>query len=239
VADEPRVSGRERSPNYPAMGLPAAIEAARKLWQAERRTTVPPDVAARAIGYSGLSGASRAALAGLRQYGLIEYLGGGLALSDQAVDILVHEPDSEDWMRAVRAAADGPDIFRELNQSHPDASDNAITSYLISKKRFSVDGAQKLVRALRETNSLVSRARGGYLQASPNSEVAPSGETMNTSNSGQQQPSAAQGVTVLSLLIGGGIRAEIRFFGGKPEAVHFKNLEALIKATGEIEGSST
>src|SRR5689334_3881195 len=159
MADEPRTSSKGRSPNYPAMGLPAAIESARKLWQAEKRTTVPPDVAARAIGYAGISGASRAALAALRQYGLIDYYGGGLALTDTAIDILVHPQESEDYQRAIRAAANAPDLFRELNQDQPDASDVALTAYLISRKRFSQDGARKLVRALRETNSLVSRPR--------------------------------------------------------------------------------
>ena len=233
MADEPRTGNKGRSPNYPAMGLPAAIDSARKLWQAEKRTTVPPEVAARAIGYAGISGASRAALAALRQYGLIDYYGGGLALTDTAIDILVHPQGSQDYQRAVTEAANAPEIFREINQALPDASDGALTAYLISRKRFSEDGAQKLVRALRETNLLASRARGGYNEASQAGETAPSGESMNTPIQSQQQTVGTQAVAAMQFLLGGGRRAEIRFIGGEPEPSHIQKLEAYLKTTRE------
>jgi hypothetical protein len=65
MSEESRPSAKERSPNYPSIGLPSAIDLARKLWNAEKRTAVPPEIAARALGYNSLSGASRAALGGV------------------------------------------------------------------------------------------------------------------------------------------------------------------------------
>jgi hypothetical protein len=215
------------------MGLPAAIEAARKLWLAEKRTSVPPEVAAKAIGYTGLSGASRAALASLRQYELIEYTGGTLALSNTAVDILVHPPESKEWVAAIRAAANAPDTFREISETHQDASDSALNAYLITRKRFSVDGAQKFIRSFRETTELVNRVGGGYDKASTINDGAHSEGVTTPHRVGQSQLYEDKEVTTMQFLLGGGMRAEVRFFGGDVQPLHIQRLEAYLKITGE------
>jgi hypothetical protein len=224
---------KERSPNYPGIGLTAAIELARKLWQAEKRTTVPPDVAAKALGYNSVSGASRAALAAMRQYGLVDASGGSFTLSDLAVNILVHDDDTPDYAEAVRNAANNPDIFRELRQTHSEASDSAINAYLISKRKFSTEGAQKLVRAFRETNVLVSRIAGGYTEAASNVSPAP-GEAMTApSTSTASQLVISKEVTVMQYILGGGVRAEVRFAGGELQPSHIRRLEAYLKIAAE------
>jgi hypothetical protein len=223
MSEESRPSAKERSPNYPSIGLPSAIDLARKLWNAEKRTAVPPEIAARALGYNSLSGASRAALAALRQYDLIDNSGGTVALSPLAVDILVHPQESEEWEKAVLSAARAPEMFRELRESHADASDSAINAYIITRKRFSVDGAQKFIRAFRETAALVNRLSEGYTGASTENAYAPTATQQSVGN---------QQVTAMQFLLGGGIRAEIRFFGGAPEPQHIQMLEAYLKVTG-------
>lgn len=233
MSEDARSSAKERSPNYPSMGLPAALEAAKKLWQAEKRTAVPPDVAAKAIGYNSLSGASRAALAALRQYGLIDYFGGSLALTDQAVDILVHPQQSEEWIKAVREAANAPEMFREIAQTHRDASDSALNAYLITRKRFSVDGAQKFIRAFRETNALVNRSGEGYSQALANNDGAQGDDMTMPQSTTATQAATGQQVTLMQVPLGGGIRAEVRFIGGTPDPGHIQRLEAYLKITSE------
>lgn len=233
MADETRPSSRERSPNYPAIGLPLAIEAAGKLWQKEKRTAVPPGVAVEAMGYRGLSGASRTVLAALRQYGLVGSGDGTVSVSDLAVDILVHEIGSVERVEAIKKAAEAPELFQELRQSHPDASDGAITSYLISKRRFSPDGAKKATRSFRETLLLVSRGEEGYNKASGNYEAA-QGDLMTApfSTSGQQGVGNQQ-LTVMQFPLGGGLRADIRFVGGELEPTHIRRLEAYLKVAAE------
>jgi hypothetical protein len=232
MSEESRPSAKERSPNYPSIGLPSAIDLARKLWNAEKRTAVPPEIAARALGYNSLSGASRAALAALRQYDLIDNSGGTVALSPLAVDILVHPQESEEWEKAVLSAARAPEMFRELRESHADASDSAINAYIITRKRFSVDGAQKFIRAFRETAALVNRLSEGYTGAPTENAYAPGEDVTMTSPTATQQSVGNQQVTAMQFLLGGGIRAEIRFFGGAPEPQHIQMLEAYLKVTG-------
>lgn len=237
MADEqPRVAGKERSPNYPSMGLPAAIEAARKLWQSEKRTPVPPEVVAKAIGYNSLSGASRGAIAALRQYGLIDLSGGLITVSDLAVSIAVHSPDSPEWNEAVRRAANTPEIIRELNETHADASDSALNAYLITKRRFSVDGAQRFIRAFRETNALANRASEGYTKAPDTGNIAQGDDMIAPQGGLPSQTIVGQQVTIMQFPLGGGVRAEIRFVGGQPEPSHIQTLEAYLKVTRNALG---
>jgi hypothetical protein len=236
MADEQyqRAGGKERSPNYPSMGLPAAIEAARKLWQAEKRTPVPPEVAAKAIGYNSLSGASRGALAALRQYGLIDMASGLITVSDLAVDIAVHSPESSEWIEAVQRAANSPDIIRELNETHSDASDGALNAYLITKRRFSVDGAQRFIKAFRETNELANRLEQGYNKSPVASSRAQGDDTAMPHTSVQSQVLPGQQVTMLQFALGGGKRAEIRFIGGELGPSDIQKLEALLLASRNV-----
>jgi hypothetical protein len=231
MSEESRTSAGDRSPRYPAISLPAAIEAIGKLWQKEKRTAVPAEVAVRAMGYNSLSGASRSLIAALRQYGLLESSGGSIAVSDVAVDILVHEPNSQEWLEAIGKAARAPEIFRELLQTHQDASDSAINAYVITRRRFSPDGARKLIRAFRETMALANRTGQGYSQAIVSSDSAHGDDMITPQQSGGQQSVAGQKVTVMQFPLGGGIRAEIRFIGGDPEPSHIERLEAYLKVT--------
>ncbi len=234
--NDERVSSKDRSPNYPAIGLPAAIEASRKLWEKERRTSVPPEVAVRAIGYNSLSGAARTALASLRQYGLVEAGGGMVTVSPLAVDILVHEPQTDEWCEAIRTAAKAPQIFAELVDTHADASDAAISAYLISKRRFSPDGAKKLIRALRETAALANRAGAGYNKARNADDPFSDTDMIAPPIGSSPQISLNQQVTVMQFPLGGGLRAEIRFIGGQITPAHVQRLEEYLKVTSSALG---
>ena len=88
------MAGKHRSPNYPAVSLPDAVSMAKKLWDAEKRTSVNGDIAAKALGFNGLNGKVRVMIGALRQYGLLTKGKPGLVqLSDLAVSVL-HEARS-------------------------------------------------------------------------------------------------------------------------------------------------
>ena len=63
---------KPRSPNYPAISLPKAVEQARKVYAANHLHKASPEVVAKAIGYSSLNGGSLTAISALKKYGLIE-----------------------------------------------------------------------------------------------------------------------------------------------------------------------
>ena len=49
---------RTRSPNYPYIGLPAAIERVRKIYDKEHRNRMSRDVVAKHLGFGSLNGVS-------------------------------------------------------------------------------------------------------------------------------------------------------------------------------------
>ncbi|HLX83151.1 MAG TPA: hypothetical protein VKR59_04605 [Terriglobales bacterium] len=139
-----------RSPNYPAVGLSEAVNRVRALWSKEKRTPVDAAVAAEAIGYSGLSGPSRTALASMKKYGLVDSDDRTVRVSDRALQIL-HPASEEEELTALQMAALSPELFRQLFESQRDASDVALKSYLINKLGFSEVGARQLIKAFRDT----------------------------------------------------------------------------------------
>jgi hypothetical protein len=144
--------GTMRSPNYPAFGLSVSVGLARKLWDKEKGTAVPSEVAAKAIGYKSLNGAARSELAAMKRFGLLAEEKQGLKVSQLALRIL-HPASEDDRIQAAREAALKPELFKELKDTHLDASDDAIKSHLITKLSFSEIGAKKLIEAFKDTMS--------------------------------------------------------------------------------------
>lgn len=142
--------GKTRSPNYPACSLDDAVVMVKGFWTKEQRTSVPAEVAAKAIGYKSLSGPARTALASLKKYGLLTDEKQGMKVSQLALRILnpANEPEK---LGALRDAALKPELFRELSQSHLNASDDAMRAHLINTLGFSDTGARTLIKSFRDT----------------------------------------------------------------------------------------
>lgn len=126
------------------------MQLARELYAAEHVTVIPPDVAVKAWGHTGLTGPSRRKLAALKYYGLVEEVDGGVRVSKLAEAIL-HPADDEERARLLKKAALNPDIFREILQKFSRASDTSITSHLVRERDFNSKGADKFVEVFRET----------------------------------------------------------------------------------------
>lgn len=154
---------RQRSPNYPSVDLGTAVEAAKALHQREGRAPVPPEVAVKAWGFTALSGNARTRLAAVRQYGLIESdRQGNVRLTPRGLDLAVANPSSPEYAQALREGALAPDIFRELHETRQGASDDSLRHYLIVGRRFSSDGADRLIESFRSTMVLANLDNRGY-----------------------------------------------------------------------------
>lgn len=183
---------KDRSPNYPSYTLTDSIELVQKLYERERRTRVSAEVAAKALGWGGLSGASRGALAALRQYGLIESGRDGVRVSDEAIEILHQPADSKERAMAVRAAALNPPLFAELMKSHAHASDEALRAHLITKRKFSPDGAGRFVTSFRDALVLAGPDAEGYFESESDFDAPLPGEGTPKSG-GDKRPPLADG----------------------------------------------
>ncbi|MCH8091203.1 MAG: hypothetical protein IIC57_02530 [Proteobacteria bacterium] len=153
---------RVRSPNYPSISLPAALERIRKIHAAEGTNDIDRGSLVQMLGYIGLTGPSAKLLSSLGKYGLITKVGlGEVKISDLAMDILFGEPSQK--TEAIWRAANSPSLFAELNEKWPERQpgDQSLHSFL-ARKGFSLKVLDRVMTAYRDTMSLVSGESGVY-----------------------------------------------------------------------------
>ena len=127
---------RSRSPQYPSLSLPQAIDMVAKLHKANRTSIITRETAAKDMGYAGLTGRSLTVIAAMAQFGLIEKAGkGDIKVTRRAVDIL-YALDEADRAEAIQEAAFAPNLFQQLHERFPEGvpSQNALRSYLIQQE---------------------------------------------------------------------------------------------------------
>lgn len=223
----------ERSPNYPALSLPQAVALARKLWNSEKRTPVSNEAAATAMGFKSLSGPARVAIGSLRQYGLIDKADRGhVRMSERAVHILIGEGDER--AKALKAAETAPDLFQELAKSHADASENAIRSFLVTKKNFVDDGARKAAKAFRETLNLAKSGASGYTADEGDKEPEAMREQESNFSFKAQESDGQAKTDLLSFAVPyakGKIAVQIRVSGEELNARHLAAVRRYLQMT--------
>lgn len=151
---------RSRSPQYPSLSLPQAVEMVAKLHKANRTSVISRETAAKDMGYAGLTGRSLTVIAALAQFGLIEKAGkGDIKVTRRAVDIL-HSVEQADRDEAVREAAMAPTLFQQLVERFPEGvpSHNALRSYLIQQE-FGDVAIGPAITAFLETIAFAEKAK--------------------------------------------------------------------------------
>ena len=163
---------RIRSPNYPQIGLPAAIERVRSIYKAERQNRIDREVAAKLMGFGGYNGASAGVLSAVLKYGLLEVVDGGeLKVSNLAERLLVPHDEAEQSGAALEAALKPP-LFVELNERWPSdrPSDHSLRSYLI-RRGFAEVALDSVIRSYAETLDFVGKNQT-HNQSEANQEEA-------------------------------------------------------------------
>ncbi len=156
---------RVRSPNYPALGLPEAIEKIGGIYRNLHNHAGPREVIAKAMGYTGLNGASATAISALHKYGLLERTGDDNKVSDRAMRIM-HPHSPSERTEAIKEAAYAPALFAELKErfteKHP--NDDLLRNYLV-RKQFAPAALTAVISAYRETSEMVDRENEGHAWA--------------------------------------------------------------------------
>ena len=106
--------GRHRSPNYPAVSLPDAVERVKALVDKDGKAGTPMEAAAKHIGFSGAHGTARTVLSALKKFGLTSDQRGRVVPTQLAVDIINFPPDSSRNKAARQTAALSPLIYKQL-----------------------------------------------------------------------------------------------------------------------------
>jgi hypothetical protein len=202
-----------RSPNYPAIGLSTAVELTKKLWNKEHKTPVNASVAASAIGYKGLSGPSRTALAAMKKFGLLDDDKNGMKVSNLAVNIL--HTSGEEQLSALRQAAIQPTLFRELFKTHGRASNDALRSYLITKLDFSETGAKALIDAFRDTITIAKLDDPEYAIPDSSSGGEEMESTLQVGSGDARTPAGAKALKVYSWPLSAATTARLEIVGNE------------------------
>lgn len=152
---------RLRSPNYPALSLPEAVEKITAIYSKLHHHAGPRDVMARAMGFSTLNGASATAISALHKYGLLEKDGEDNKVSERALRIL-HPHSLLERSEAIREAATAPVLFQELAERFPGRTpnDDLLRNYLV-RKGFAPAALSAVIAAYRETSEMARLEDGG------------------------------------------------------------------------------
>lgn len=136
TADEVVKKERQRSPNYPAVGLREAVERVRKLIQTDGKAGAPPEIAAKHIGYSSAHGQAMSVVAALKKFNLVADSGGRLAPTQGAMEIVNLPEGDPRRKKALKEAALSPALYQELVTDHeatglpaPDVLEAELTTY--------------------------------------------------------------------------------------------------------------
>src|SRR6185312_6437688 len=151
---------RVRSPNYPALSLPEALEKVKLVFEHQHNYGAPREVVVKSMGYTGINGASATAISALHKYGLLEGRGDEVRVSDRAMRYLNPMSDAE-RAEAIREAAFAPALYRELSEKFPGRlpSEEVLRSFLI-RNGFSPAAVSGVILSYRQTMELVEGGGG-------------------------------------------------------------------------------
>lgn len=127
----------------PRIALESAVELVRKLHGKAGKANIKPEVAAGAIGYSGLNGASLGALAALGYYGLTNKDRTGLLSVSPLALKLIHPVSPTQEHEARREAALLPKVFADLVEGGHHYCDESVLANQLIHQGFTSEGAKR------------------------------------------------------------------------------------------------
>src|SRR5208283_1821517 len=143
----------QRSPGYPMLSLEEAIQKIKILWEKDRNKTIPIEAAYSHLGYKTMGGYASRVIAAMKKFGLIYEKQNDIILTDEAVDLALHEPSDATYIETVGKLALRPTIyeklFNEYNGNLP--SDATLKVKLIKEYEFNPDKVNGFLSDFRKT----------------------------------------------------------------------------------------
>lgn len=232
--DETDKKKRIRSPNFPSISLPDAIQRVSQIYRDQRQYPSNRDTIAKSMGYRGLNGASSQTISALNKFGLLEGTGDSLRVSDLGQELALHRLGDPEFGEAVKIAAMEPTFYQELQSLYPSGlprSDHALRATLI-KRGFletAIDGA---IEAYRQTMALVAEvdASSASSRSDQVGQESVAHEPTNSS-SGISHTNSSSGMRTISLPMSGSSWAELR----GPFPVSKREWDQMIAILGAME----
>lgn len=140
---------RHRSPNYPGIGLKAAVEKITGLYKADGLVASPTDAAMKHMG----GGDPGRVVSALKSFGLATEENERIKLTQRGIDIVARPAEDPKRKQAIKEAALGPTIYRDLLKEYTDVlpSDTTLRSELIAGKKFNPKAVDDFIRDFKAT----------------------------------------------------------------------------------------
>jgi hypothetical protein len=146
---------RVRSPNYPAISLPGAVELVRPLVEKDGKAGAPLEIAVSHMGFSSLHGQARAVISALRKFRLVDDQGGRIVPTATAIDIVRFPATHQRNIEAKRAAALSPAIYKAIidryGQNGELPSDESLKPELETDFEFNRKATEAFLTGFRES----------------------------------------------------------------------------------------
>jgi hypothetical protein len=145
---------RQRSPNYPTVGLREAVDRAKRFVSANGKAAAMPAIAAKLIGFATAHGQAYSALSALKKFGLLEEKDGRVLPTQRTMEIVSLPEADPRRLKAIRDAAISPTIYSELLKQYRDTNipnDQTLAGELVAYKGFNPNGVKEFLKAFRET----------------------------------------------------------------------------------------
>ncbi len=144
---------RHRSPNYPGVGLKAAVDKISDWYKKDGLVATPRDAALIHMGFEKFTGDAGRLMSALKSFGLIQEADGRLKLTPRAVDIVARQDGDPKKAQALKEAASGPPIYKDLLKAYAPAlpSDPTLKSELIASKGFNPKSVDDFIKDFRAT----------------------------------------------------------------------------------------
>lgn len=165
---------KDRSPGFPFISLARSLERARQFYVEEKRGAAPYTRAVMHWKYSEASSGGLQTVAALKQYGLLEDVGGSgkarqLKLTELALRILLDQrPDSEEREHFIKQAALLPAVASAVFERWPEGlpSDTTLNHFLVLELKFNEPSALSAIRILKE-NQLLANISAKDMESPP------------------------------------------------------------------------
>ncbi len=176
---EEAVKSKNRSPNYPYLSLPDAINKTCVLLEKDKLNPTSPEVIVGHLGYANLNGTSRRVLAAMKDYGLIEDVGNRrFKVSNLGYRLCKNNGSPEEMNNLLKEAARKPYFFNFLIDEYKGdlPSPETLEDYLVLHKDFSPDGARTLQKVLRETVEFANINGADFKEKKPDENTGSAGK---------------------------------------------------------------
>lgn len=143
---------KRRSPNYPAVSFPEAMEMAKAIYAKAQRHKTDKESLAKIIGYNSLNGKSLRLLGTLNAHGLLSGTKSEMGITEYGESAIVDPEGSESRYEAVVECAYKPAIYFEIMKRYDfnPPGDELIRAHVL-KSGYSQSAAETIIRNLRDT----------------------------------------------------------------------------------------